>query len=85
MATTIDRSPLLKSKFLIKSRSALVIIKITPVREKITPMIWKIFVFSIFNIEEIKIIQTGIFYHLLLIKILVFLSSISLKWFVINS
>ena len=57
MATTIDKSPLLKSRFLIISKSAFVIIKITPVREKITPIIWKIFVFSIFKIDEIKVLD----------------------------
>ena len=60
IATTIDKSPLLKSKVFIKFKSAFVIIKITPVNDKITPSIWKIFVFSIFKIEEINIIHTGI-------------------------
>ena len=37
-----------------------VILIITPVKESITPIIWKIFVFSIFKIDEKNIIITGI-------------------------
>ena len=60
MAKTIDKSPLLKSRFFIKFISAFVTINITPVNDNITPRSWKIFVFSIFKNDEIKMIQTGI-------------------------
>ena len=38
IATVIDISPLLKLKFLINSKSILVIIEITPINERITPV-----------------------------------------------
>ena len=60
MATTIHKSPLLKLRLTNFSRSAFVTITITPNNEKITPSIWYKFVFSIFNIQQKKIIITGI-------------------------
>ena len=42
------------------SKLAFVIIIMTPKNESITPIIWNIFVFSIFKIDEKNIIITGI-------------------------
>ena len=47
-------SPLLKSKFTNISRLALVIIKTTPIKEQVAPNIWKVFIFSIFKIDDTK-------------------------------
>ena len=60
IATTIHKSPLLKSRLINKSKSAFVTIIATPINDKITPKIWKIEVFSILNTQLKKIIITGI-------------------------
>ena len=57
---TIVMSPLLKSKFNNIPRFALVMIKTTPIKEHATPNTWKVLVFSIFKIDEMKMIITGI-------------------------
>ena len=60
IAPIINKSPLLKSKESKILRSSLVIIAIIPKTEINNPDIWKIFVFSIFNKKQTKIIVTGI-------------------------
>ena len=50
----MERSPLLKFRFLIMLMSVFVIIENTPIKESITPNIWNLFDFSIFKIDEIS-------------------------------
>ena len=60
IAPIINKSPLLKFKVSKILRSSLVIIARIPNIEINNPDIWKIFVFSIFNKKQTKIIVTGI-------------------------